>query len=109
MNPVTLSLNAFTLQIGGSAGWIDITDPECKLLKAFAMTPTRRLKTSSILELVGKEAGEPGKRALEVQIVRLRKKLLQAGATDPTIKSIRGMGYQLCVPLQLHTTTTPTP
>lgn len=101
MNSAALSLNAFTLQIGGSAGWIDITDPECKLLEAFATAPTRRLTTPSILEVVGKEADKQGKRALEVQLVRLRKKLEQAGAPTPTIKSIRGMGYQLCVPIEV--------
>jgi DNA-binding response OmpR family regulator len=42
------------------------------------------------------------KTTLEVQIVRLRKKLEQAGASAPNIKSIRGMGYQLCVPIVVN-------
>lgn len=102
MNPAALtplSLNASTLQVGGGAGWINITDPECKLLKAFATATARRLATPVILELVGKEANELAKRALEVQIARLRKKLEQAGAPAPTIKAIRGVGYQLCIPI----------
>jgi len=36
-----------------------------------------------------------------VQIVRLRKKLADVGAPEPTIKSIRSTGYQLCVVLEI--------
>ena len=55
-----------------------------------------------MLELSGRPADEHGKRALEVQIVRLRKKLEQSGARGPSIKSIRGSGYQLCVQIALR-------
>ncbi len=95
-----LSLNPQTLQLGGSQGWIDITDPECQLLRTFASCDQQRLETQLMLDLVGK-CGELGKRALEVQIVRLRKKLEQAGAVAPTIKSIRGYGYQLCITIEI--------
>jgi DNA-binding response OmpR family regulator len=45
---------------------------------------------------------DAGKKSLEVQIVRLRKKLENAGAASPTIKSIRSFGYQLCVPVTVR-------
>ena len=48
-----------------------------------------------------KEVTEANKKALEAQIVRLRKKLQQAGAQEPTIKAIRGQGYRLCVKVGL--------
>lgn len=98
----SLSLNLRTLQLGGPAGWVDVSDAECSLLLAFAGSDVRRLETTLILEKIGSTATELGKRALEVRIVRLRKKLKQAGASGPTIKAIRGMGYQLCVPFQIH-------
>ncbi len=94
-----LALNPGTLQLGGPLGWVDISDPECTLLKAFALSSNQRITTAVMLDLVGKAANDLGKRALEVQIVRLRKKLQQAGAAAPTIKAIRGVGYQLCIPL----------
>lgn len=94
-----LSLNLQTLQLGGPLGWVDVSDPECCLLAAFAATANRRLDTEQMLERVGKQINALGKRALEVQIVRLRKKLEQAGAPAPTIKCVRGVGYQLCVPI----------
>lgn len=97
----SLSLNPHTLQLQGALVRVDITDPECRLLMAFARAGQQRLETVHMLDCVGKAIGDPGKRALEVQIVRLRKKLEQAGASGPTIKSIRGVGYQLYVPLSL--------
>ncbi len=102
IKPVILSLNLRTLQLGGPQGWVDVSDPECLLLKALAAGPEQRLDTPSMLAQVGKSEDHIGKRALEVQLVRLRKKLAQAGAPTPTIKSIRGQGYQLCVSLEIR-------
>jgi DNA-binding response OmpR family regulator len=102
MNPHyhdTLQLNPATLQLGGPHGWVDITDAECALLRALALSGTARLENAELLARVGKAIDEAAKHALEVRIVRLRKKLEQAGAIAPTIKAIRGFGYQLCVPL----------
>ncbi len=99
--PFGLTLNLRTLQLGGPQGWVDVTDPECLLLKALAAHSGQRLDTANMLEQVGKCVDAAGKRALEVQIVRLRKKLVQVGASVPTIKVIRGFGYQLCVPLMV--------
>jgi DNA-binding response OmpR family regulator len=97
--PITLLLNLHTLQLGGPRGWVDVSDHECTLLRAFAQSASHRLDTACMLVHVGKADDDAAKRALEVQIVRLRKKLEQAGAPAPTIKSIRGIGYQLCVPV----------
>jgi DNA-binding response OmpR family regulator len=99
---VSLTLNLRTLQLGGPLGWVDVSDPDCLLLKALVAGVDQRLDTPCMLERVGKSADALGKRALEVQLVRLRKKLAQAGAPVPTIKCIRGQGYQLCVPLEIR-------
>ncbi len=99
--PINLTLNLRTLQLGGPQGWVDVSDSQCLLLKALAASTAHRLDTASMLGHVGKSADAAGKHALEVQIVRLRKKLLQVGARTPTIKLIRGFGYQLCVPVVL--------
>ena len=98
---VSLSLNRLTLQIGGPTGWVALSDPEYCLLAAFATSPDQRLDTLQMLAQTRKPIGERGKRALGVLVVRLRKKLIAAGASQPTIKAIRGAGYQLCVPVQV--------
>lgn len=97
------TLDSRTLQLEGAKGRVDITDPECRLLAALAASPRSRLDTPQLLAQVGKPDTPLGKRALEVQLVRLRKKLEQAGASPPTIKAVRGVGYQLCVSIDLTT------
>jgi DNA-binding response OmpR family regulator len=92
-----LTINPQTLQLTGPEGAVDLSDHECELLVALNRAKDRRLETWQLLELLGKEADENEKRALTVQFVRLRKKLAEAGASEPSVKSIRGRGYQLCV------------
>lgn len=98
----TLSLNLRTLQLAGPHGRVDVSYSECTLLRIFAQTSAQRIDTADMLGHVGKLTGEGSKRALEVRIVRLRKKLEQAGARRPVIKAIRGLGYQLCIPLAVR-------
>jgi DNA-binding response OmpR family regulator len=100
-NSVSLYLNLRTLQLGGPHGRIDVSDSECRLLKALATSTDQRVDAALLLEHVGKRDDAAAKRALGVQLVRLRNRLAQAGAPSPTIKCIRGQGYQLCVPIQI--------
>jgi two-component system phosphate regulon response regulator OmpR len=71
------------------------------MLVAFMRASEQRLENWELIELLNKSDAQDPKAALELQIVRLRKKLQQAGAESPTIQSIRGWGYQLCVALTL--------
>jgi len=98
-----LVLNLSTLQLQGAGTRIDVTDPESQLLCALARAPGCRMEAAALLEQFAIPLDDAGKRALGVRVVRLRKKLLAAGASKPTIKSIRCSGYQLCVPLAIHT------
>ncbi len=97
-----LTLAAKSLELHGPQATIPLSDNDFLLLSSLAMARDRRLETWQLLETLGKEADDAEKRALAVHIVRLRKKLEQAGAPQPTLKSIRGTGYQLCVPLHIH-------
>ena len=94
---ITLSLRI--RQLVGTLGKVDVSKREADLLVAFAKAPDNSLETPLRLSISCVTNDEAGKHTLEVQIVRLRKKLEQAGASSPTIKSIRSQGYQLCVPL----------
>lgn len=98
----TLGINESTLRLSGPDAEVDLSDQECSMLIALSRSPGNRLETWQLLELSGRAVDEHGKRALEVQIVRVRKKLEQSGAKGPTIKSIRGSGYQLCVHLDIR-------
>jgi DNA-binding response OmpR family regulator len=61
----------------------------------------QQLETWQLIALTEKPVNEASKKTLEVQMVRLRKKLQQVGADDFTIRSIRGQGYRLCIRLAL--------
>jgi DNA-binding response OmpR family regulator len=101
-NAAGLILNPVSRQLSGPVAKVDLSDRESSLLAAFAQTRERSLENWQLMELSGKPAGAVTKAALELQIVRLRKKLEHAGALAPTIKAIRGTGYQLCVALELE-------
>lgn len=98
----SLTLNTATLQLLGSGVAVDVSDTESSVLAAFTHSSGQRLDTAQVIAASGKALS---KSTLEVLVVRLRKKLEQAGATAPTIKAIRGMGYQLCVPLEIQVPT----
>lgn len=97
-----LVLNPSALQLIGPMGVVDVSNLDCKLLESLAKAQGHRLETWQLLERLGKQADEQERRALAVQIVRLRKKLAETGAREPTLKAIRGTGYQLCVDLKVR-------
>jgi DNA-binding response OmpR family regulator len=96
-----LSLHPTLRQLTGPLGTVDISKRESDLLRAFLDSNERVLHNHSIQSMLAKADDTYSKATLEVQIVRLRKKLELAGATSPTLKAIRGIGYQLCVPLEV--------
>ena len=98
---LTLNLDATVLQ--GPQGRSSLSSHESAILAAFVRAKDHVLETWQLIALTEKDVTEANKKALEVQIVRLRKKLQQAGAPEPTIKAIRGQGYRLCVKVGLST------
>lgn len=97
------TLNPDKLQLQGSRGVVDVSYQECSLLRAFVDADGHCVNTAQLLEISGKTVEKANKGTLEVQLVRLRKKLVEAGAGDPSIKARRGTGYQLCVPVTVVT------
>lgn len=95
-------LNQAARQLYGPLGSVDLSALEYTLLAAFAQAHEHRLENWQLMELSSKDAEVISKSALEVQIVRLRRKLESAGASAPTIKAIRGIGYQLCTPVEIR-------
>jgi DNA-binding response OmpR family regulator len=71
------------------------------MLMAFARAPSTRLETWQLGQILGLEMDGLNKASLEVRIVRLRKKMVEAGAPSAVIESIRNVGYQLSVPIQI--------
>lgn len=100
--PAAVALNTQLLQLKGSRGAVDVSSLESNMLVCLARARDARLETWQLLELSGRNVDDQEKRALAVQIVRLRKKLVEVGAPEPTLKAIRGTGYQLCVAIEIE-------
>ncbi len=101
--PAALTLSLTTLMLHGPQANVSLSSHEAALLAAFVRAKEQQLETWQLIELTDKPISEGSKKALEVQIVRLRKKLQQAGAAEPIIKAIRGLGYRLCLKMTLNT------
>jgi DNA-binding response OmpR family regulator len=97
------SLRLQQRELQGPAGSVRLTPAEETLLTAFARAPSGRLESWQLLELFGMDSADVSKTSLEVRITRLRKKLSQVGTQGLCLESIRGIGYQLNVPVQVVT------
>ncbi|KXW55250.1 response regulator transcription factor [Ferrovum sp. PN-J185] len=80
---------------------INLNQEETATLKSLAESESHRLPYFRLLEVTGKEVDDRSKSTLEVQITRLRKKLIEAGALPDCLKAIRGEGYQLTVSIKV--------
>lgn len=88
-------LDSTTLLLQGPDHSVNLSSKEAMIICAFARALEHRLAYWQLMEL--SKSDSISKSTLEVQIVRLRKKLLQAGTPNQPIKAIRNEGYQLCI------------
>lgn len=88
-------------ELHGPLASVRLTPAEETLLTAFARAPSGRLENWQLLEIFGMDSADLSKTGLEVRITRLRKKLGQAGAEGSCLESLRNIGYQLNVPVQV--------
>ena len=86
-------------QPGGTP--VRLSAAETAMLAAFARAPGQRLAYWQIAEILGLDAQSYAKASLEVRIVRLRKKMAEAGVAGDSIEAVRGYGYQLCTGVQV--------
>lgn len=96
----TLSQQQMTLGKPGLEP-VNLTPAETSMLVAFSRAPGQRVAYWQIAETLGLDLQTYPKSSLEVRIVRLRKKLVEAGADASCIESIRSHGYQLCISIQV--------
>jgi two-component system OmpR family response regulator/two-component system response regulator RstA len=99
---VHLVLDNLRLELTGPVNKISLTAPEALLIKALAEAPGHKVDTWRLCELLGLEDNDNNKSVLEVRISRLKKKLHESGAPAPAIKSVRNVGYQLCVAISIQ-------
>jgi DNA-binding response OmpR family regulator len=94
----------FVLQqraLRGPSGEVRLTAAEEMLLTAFVRAPSGRLEVWQIEQILGLDATLNNKANLEVRFTRLRNKLGEAGCDRHALESVRGVGYQLSLALQV--------
>ncbi len=96
----TLDVQRMRLSRPGSNAVV-LTAAETAIMVAFSRAPGQRVAYWQIAETLGLNLNTYPKASLEVRIVRLRKKLVDAGAPTACIGSVRNHGYQLCMSLQV--------
>ena len=104
-NDWQLSLRDRTLQPPGENTKISLTAREKILLVALSQANDFTLESGVICDLFSAEHVDEGmsKHALEELIARFRKKMksLHLPVSESSIKSVWGVGYQLCIPINL--------
>lgn len=81
--------------------YITLTKREAALLAAFVRAAQNTLENWQIAEAVGSDVDAIKKTLIELHVSRLRKKIPPISGVTSPIRAIRGVGYQLCVPVQL--------
>jgi DNA-binding response OmpR family regulator len=98
----TLKLMPLSMMMVGPLGSVQLTDAELKILKGLTLAPDRRMPYWQVLDILGLPNDESGKSAMEVRVVRLRKKLQDIGAPKPSIQSVYRFGYQSLAPMSIE-------
>ena len=82
---------------------VELTNGELNLLQAFCSAPRRVLTREQLLDLSRLNGAEVYDRSIDVQILRLRRKIEPDPALPQYIKTERGAGYVFSVPVEaLH-------
>lgn len=81
---------------GADGRTVDLTNGEFSLLTAFLSSPQRVLSRDQLLDLSRQHSDEVYDRSIDVQILRLRRKI-EPDPSQPTfIRTERGAGYVFC-------------
>lgn len=101
--PPVLTLSPRKLEVTGPAGSVSITAAEAAVLAYCASDPNGRISLAAFGDILPEGAGL-SKVAIELKVVRLRKKLAAAGFDGRSIGSVRKYGYQLLLPIKVAPT-----
>jgi len=88
-----ISLDTFAHQLAVLDKYVPLTAKEYAILEYFMLNQNRLITRQQVIEHVWNFDFEGGRNLVEVYIGRLRKKIVEAGATDP-FATLRGAGYR---------------
>ena len=94
----TLDLGARTL-LTPEGVVVALSGTEYKLLRIFLAHPNRVLNRDQLIDLMLSRDASPFDRSIDVQVSRLRQRLGEGAKEPAIIKTVRGAGYVLSVPV----------
>lgn len=97
--PTTISFSVKTLEVQGPSGSIQLTGTEGRLLDAFSQAESGLLTYEALAKLLGRVYSFKDWQVFAVNVTRLRKKLVEVGAPERCLVSVRSVGYQCCIRL----------
>jgi DNA-binding response OmpR family regulator len=80
---------------------LSLTSGEFDLLRCFIDRPGRVLSRDQLIEWTRGRSSDAFDRNIDVQMSRLRKKLVESGFPEDGIKTIRNVGYILAAPMEV--------
>lgn len=85
----------------GSADAVQIAATEAQLLTALTQPPRQTLERWQVAIHLKLDDAQGQRANLDVRQSQHRRKMREAGATDPCLQSIRGDGYRLCAAVRV--------
>jgi DNA-binding response OmpR family regulator len=77
---------------------VDMTKSEFDILAVFLARPNRLLTRQAISEAIGVEEDQEASRAVDIRIMRLRKRIEDDPANPRLLRTVRGEGYVFSLP-----------
>ncbi len=81
---------------------VALSGTEYKLLRTFLAHPNRVLNRDQLIDLMLSRDASPFDRSIDVQVSRLRQRLGEDAKEPAIIKTVRGEGYVLAVPVEVE-------
>jgi DNA-binding response OmpR family regulator len=85
--------------VTGPAGTVDLAKSEFDVLEVFLSRPNRVLSRSAIFDAIGNQEDAEASRALDLRIMRLRRKIEADPGNPRFLRTVRGEGYIFAMPV----------
>mgnify|MGYP001249955501 CR=1 FL=1 len=85
--------------VTGPGGTVDLAKSEFDVLEVFLSRPNRVLSRTAIFDAIGHQDDAEASRALDLRIMRLRRKIEADPANPRFLRTVRGEGYVFAAPV----------
>lgn len=84
--------------VGPAGAAVDLSKSEYDVLEVFLSRPNRLLTRAALADAIGADDNGEDSRAIDIRIMRLRKKIEEDPANPRFLRTVRGEGYVFSIP-----------